>query len=157
MREVESLPGSQRLKAEPLSQSLRSTIRHYLGGHLHQFLLAYGEGLLPRQVELPCRAYVLNMPCGSGDWVCDMAYDHPLMEFVGVDPDPRRVGFAQSQADVQGFINTAFLAGTPGRIAPPDPCPPGLSVSMERTGRRVVEVLSPRRNAGLAGDAGACN
>lgn len=121
MREVESLPGSQRLKAEPLYQSLRSTIRHYLGGHLHQFLLAYGEGLLPRQVEeLPCRAYVLNMPCGSGDWVCDMAYDHPLMEFVGVDPDPRRVAFAQSQADVQGFINTAFLAGAPGGIAPPD-------------------------------------
>ncbi len=103
-----------------LYASLQSTIRHYLSGYLHQFLITYGDGLLPVPLALESMWHVLNVPSCSGDWVCDMAYQNPLMELVGIDPDPRRITFAQAQAEAQGISNATFLVGNLETLAPPD-------------------------------------
>ena len=87
-----------------LYASLQSTIRHYLSGYLHQFLVTYANGLFPVSLSLENMWHVLNVPCCSGDWVCDIAYQNPLMEVVGIDPDPRRIAFAQAQAEAQGYL-----------------------------------------------------
>jgi ubiquinone/menaquinone biosynthesis C-methylase UbiE len=107
--------------ADPvLYASLQSTIRHYLSGYLHQFLITYSEGLLPVPLALESMWHVLNVPCCSGDWVCDMAYQNPLIELVGIDPDRRRITFAQAQAATQGITNATFLVGNLESLAPPD-------------------------------------
>jgi ubiquinone/menaquinone biosynthesis C-methylase UbiE len=103
-----------------LYASLQSTIRHYLSGYLHQFLVTYADGLVPAPLSLDNMWHVLNVPCCSGDWVCDIAYQNPLMEVVGIDPDPRRITFAQAQASAQGIANATFQVGRLEALSPPD-------------------------------------
>ena len=103
-----------------LYASLQSTIRHYLSGYLHQFLVTYANGLFPVSLSLENMWHVLNVPCCSGDWVCDIAYQNPLMEVVGIDPDPRRIAFAQAQAEAQGIANATFQVGRLDALSPPD-------------------------------------
>ncbi|HTK08659.1 MAG TPA: class I SAM-dependent methyltransferase [Ktedonobacteraceae bacterium] len=112
---------SEGILSDPLLYaSLQSTIRHYLSGYLHQFLVTYADGLLPVPLSLENMWHVLNVPCCSGDWACDIAYQNPLMEVVGIDPDPRRIAFAQAQASAQGIANATFQVGRFDALSPPD-------------------------------------
>jgi ubiquinone/menaquinone biosynthesis C-methylase UbiE len=118
---MENVVCGEGILADPLLYaSLQSTIRHYLSGYLHQFLITYGNGLLPVPLALESMWNVLNVPCCSGDWVCDMAYQNPLIQFVGMDPDARRITFAQAQAATQGITNATFLVGNLEALTPPD-------------------------------------
>src|SRR5882724_2543777 len=118
---MDNLSYREGLVSDPvLYASLQSTIRHYLSGYLHQFLVTYGDGLLPLSIALENVWHVLNVPCCSGDWACDMAYQNPLMEVVGMDVDPRRITFAQAQATAQGITNATFLLGNMETLVPPD-------------------------------------
>src|SRR6266700_7815889 len=53
-------------------------------------------GLLPEQTDLSSIHRVLDVACGPGGWVLDMAFEHPEVQVVGIDisqrSEERRVG-----------------------------------------------------------------
>jgi len=51
---------------------------------------------------------VLDVACGPGDWVLDVAYAHPHLEVAGVDSSPQVVAYASARARSQGLPNASF-------------------------------------------------
>ncbi len=51
---------------------------------------------------------VLDLACGPGGWVIDLAYASPETQVVGVDMSAGNIAYAQSQARVQGLDNARF-------------------------------------------------
>ncbi|KAG0180845.1 hypothetical protein DFQ28_000335 [Apophysomyces sp. BC1034] len=46
----------------------------------------YGGNILPRVLQdLPTKAEILDIGCGSGSWVMEVAIDHPSAHVIGVD------------------------------------------------------------------------
>ncbi len=52
--------------------------------------------------------YVLDLACGPGGWVLDLAHDYPKMQVVGVDLSEGNIAYAQSQAQAQNLENARF-------------------------------------------------
>lgn len=53
---------------------------------------------------------ILDVACGPGGWVLDMAVAHPEIEMFGIDINRSAIGYAQSQAKAQGLNNVTFRA-----------------------------------------------
>jgi ubiquinone/menaquinone biosynthesis C-methylase UbiE len=51
---------------------------------------------------------ILDLACGPGAWVLDMAYEYPRVEVTGVDISRRMIEYAQALAREQHVHNTAF-------------------------------------------------
>jgi len=51
---------------------------------------------------------VLDLACGPGGWVVDLAYVSPTTQVVGVDIGKNNISYAQSQARAQGLDNACF-------------------------------------------------
>jgi ubiquinone/menaquinone biosynthesis C-methylase UbiE len=51
---------------------------------------------------------VLDLACGPGGWVVDLAYASPNAQIVGVDISKNNISYAQSQARAQGLDNARF-------------------------------------------------
>ena len=51
---------------------------------------------------------VLDLACGPGGWVIDLAYASPMAQVVGVDISVNNISYAQSQARAQGLDNARF-------------------------------------------------
>ncbi len=51
---------------------------------------------------------VLDLACGPGGWVIDLAYAAPEAQVVGVDISANSISYAQSQARAQGLDNARF-------------------------------------------------
>lgn len=54
---------------------------------------------------------VLDLGCGPGEWVRQVASDHPQVEVIGVDISQVMVAYAQSKAQQTGVSNAHFLRG----------------------------------------------
>lgn len=65
-------------------------------------------GLLAGLPELPETAQVLDLCCGPGGWVLDMAFAHPEMEVAGVDISEMMVTYANARARTQQLPNASF-------------------------------------------------
>jgi ubiquinone/menaquinone biosynthesis C-methylase UbiE len=65
-------------------------------------------GLLARLDDLSTIHDVLDIACGSGGWVLDLAFANPEMDVVGCDVSHRMIDYAQTQAEVQGLSNAHF-------------------------------------------------
>ena len=55
-----------------------------------------------------CR--VLDVACGPGGWVLDVAETYPNMDVVGIDISHRMVAYANAQAQARQLHNASFLA-----------------------------------------------
>jgi SAM-dependent methyltransferase len=55
---------------------------------------------------------VLELGCGTGTLLRELAARHPDREFLGVEPLGRYVEFARSRAEAQGLHNVRFEEGT---------------------------------------------
>ncbi len=64
--------------------------------------------LLPPDVELREDARVLDVACGPGGWVCELAFHHPQMQVIGVDINAQLIEYARTTAQVQGLDNAVF-------------------------------------------------
>jgi SAM-dependent methyltransferase len=64
--------------------------------------------LLPSNLELREDARVLDVACGPGGWVCEVAFHHPQMQVIGVDINAELIEYARATAQVQGLDNAAF-------------------------------------------------
>lgn len=78
--------------------------------------LTHQDHLLTRRTNGPVeeqfkRAHVrdvLDVACGPGGWVLDMAYHHPETTFVGIDISNTMIDYASAQAKVRRLNNVSF-------------------------------------------------
>jgi ubiquinone/menaquinone biosynthesis C-methylase UbiE len=71
-------------------------------------LMTRTTGLLPPQVSLTAGQTVLDIGCGPGEWVLEVARQHPDCQVVGLDISQRMVTYASSCAQVQHLPNARF-------------------------------------------------
>src|SRR5215469_657636 len=53
---------------------------------------------------------ILDVACGPGGWVLDLAVEHPEIELFGIDINRSAIRYAQSQAKAQDLSNATFRA-----------------------------------------------
>ena len=64
--------------------------------------------LLPEGIEPQKVHDVLDMACGPGGWVIDVAFEYPEMQVVGVDISQQMIAYASALARVQRLGNASF-------------------------------------------------
>ncbi len=66
------------------------------------------RGLFPPQLDLSPVRSVLDIACGPGGWVFDVAMAYPHLIVTGIDSSELMVAYAQSQARAQYVNNARF-------------------------------------------------
>ncbi len=67
-------------------------------------------GLFPERDDISTMHDILDIACGPGAWVLDVAYRYPKIEVVGVDISRTMIEYARAQAWTQGLNNAHFQA-----------------------------------------------
>jgi len=77
---------------------------------VHQdYLLILGmQGFFPRQIDLHKVHRILDLACGSGGWVLEVAHAYPSIHVEGIDMSKQMIEYAQAQAWVQQAKNVEF-------------------------------------------------
>jgi SAM-dependent methyltransferase len=65
-------------------------------------------GLFPEQPNLSSVSDILDIGCGPGGWVLDVAYTYPTWHVVGFDVSRLMIEYARAQAKVQKLNNASF-------------------------------------------------
>jgi ubiquinone/menaquinone biosynthesis C-methylase UbiE len=94
-----------------LYELARRNLEDHLYSRLHEFLSCYGDGLIPEQLERVKIHNVLDVACGLGEWLLDMAFKYPGKEFVGLDSHEARLCYGRAYASVQGMEHVKFVPG----------------------------------------------
>lgn len=72
-------------------------------------LLTQGMGgLFPERNDIATMHGILDIACGPGGWVLDVAHTYQKINVVGIDVSPRMVEYARTQAWAQGLENASF-------------------------------------------------
>jgi ubiquinone/menaquinone biosynthesis C-methylase UbiE len=66
-------------------------------------------GLFPEQLDLSGVHDILDIACGPGGWVLDVALQYPEKQVTGVDISRTMVEYARAQAKARGLDNARFL------------------------------------------------
>jgi SAM-dependent methyltransferase len=74
----------------------------------HQLFTKHMGGLFPLDVDLSTIHDVLDLACGPGSWVQDVAFEHMDIDVTGVDISKAMVDYARTMARVQGLDNAHF-------------------------------------------------
>jgi SAM-dependent methyltransferase len=74
----------------------------------HQLVTRCMGGLFPQDIDTSEIQYVLDLACGPGGWVQDVAFEHQDMAVIGVDSRPAMLAYARTLARVQGLDNASF-------------------------------------------------
>ncbi|MFL5692741.1 MAG: class I SAM-dependent methyltransferase, partial [Ktedonobacteraceae bacterium] len=71
--------------------------------HIQDQLITSGMGgVLPEQPDPPAFERVLDVGCGTGDWLIEVARTYPTIKLlVGVDISDKMIDYARTQAEVQ--------------------------------------------------------
>jgi len=65
-------------------------------------------GLFPERDDISTMHSILDIACGPGGWVLDVAYTYPKIDVVGIDISRAMVEYARAQAWSQGLNNASF-------------------------------------------------
>lgn len=65
-------------------------------------------GLFPIAIDHESKMHVLDLACGPGGWILNVAYEHPKAQVYGVDINRAFVSYAKAQARSQGLDNAYF-------------------------------------------------
>jgi ubiquinone/menaquinone biosynthesis C-methylase UbiE len=65
-------------------------------------------GLLPEQYDTSGLHDILDIACGPGGWVCEMAFGNPGIQVVGIDISSTMVEYARATAWSQRLDNASF-------------------------------------------------
>jgi SAM-dependent methyltransferase len=65
-------------------------------------------GALSGIPDLPIGGQILDLGCGPGGWVLDVAYARPDVEVAGVDISETMIGYAYARARTQVLSNASF-------------------------------------------------
>lgn len=71
------------------------------------FTTAMG-GLLPEQPDLSKFHRILDVACGPGGWVLELAQAYPTMQVFGADISSHMINYATAQARASGLDNASF-------------------------------------------------
>lgn len=66
-------------------------------------------GLFPEDIELSNVHDILDIACGPGGWVQEVAFAYPKKRVVGIDISQNMLSYARAQAAIQGLKNASFL------------------------------------------------
>ncbi|HEX6557672.1 MAG TPA: methyltransferase domain-containing protein [Ktedonobacteraceae bacterium] len=97
-------------------------------------------GLLPEQSEQSIARLhdVLDLACGPGGWVLEMAQAYPHLQVTGLDISQGMVAYARLQAQAGGFDNAHFIAGNITTLPLPFP-----NASFDLVNTRHIEEVIP--------------
>src|SRR6266704_1882923 len=65
-------------------------------------------GLFPERTDVSLMKNVLDLGCGPGGWVLDVAFEYPHMEVAGIDVSRLMVDYANARARTQQLPNASF-------------------------------------------------
>jgi ubiquinone/menaquinone biosynthesis C-methylase UbiE len=91
----------------------------------HHLSEALGGAVPATLVDLATVHTVLDVACGVGGWVLDLACTHPHLQVTGIDASTRSIATAQRLAHEGGFSNVCFLACDPREVQEIDDRLPG--------------------------------
>ena len=74
----------------------------------NQAIIKAMGGPLAEQGDLSRFHQILDVACGSGDWVLDVAHTNPHIEIAGIDPSATMIQYANARASSQGLTNASF-------------------------------------------------
>lgn len=74
----------------------------------HKLLTQYMGGLFPQDIDTAPLQRVLDLACGPGDWVQDIAFERQDIDVVGIDSSRSLITHALVMARVQGLDNALF-------------------------------------------------
>jgi SAM-dependent methyltransferase len=74
----------------------------------HRLLTGYMSGLFPQDIDTASLQHVLDLGCGPGDWVQDVAFEHQDIDVIGIDSSRPLITHALAMASVQGLDNAFF-------------------------------------------------
>jgi ubiquinone/menaquinone biosynthesis C-methylase UbiE len=75
----------------------------------HRLVTDNMGGPFPGEIDNSTLQRVLEIGCGPGGWVVDVAFHHQKAEVVGIDISPGMIAYAESYAKGQGVDNTRFM------------------------------------------------
>jgi ubiquinone/menaquinone biosynthesis C-methylase UbiE len=64
--------------------------------------------LLPDDLDLASIHTILDIACGPGEWVCNVAFEQPEIDVIGIDLSQRSIRYAHARAQVQRLDNASF-------------------------------------------------
>ncbi|TMC20754.1 MAG: class I SAM-dependent methyltransferase, partial [Chloroflexi bacterium] len=65
-------------------------------------------GVFPEHFDLSHVSHILDIGCGPGGWVLDVAFENAKINVVGIDISEQMVEYARAHAEVQGMNNASF-------------------------------------------------
>ncbi len=65
-------------------------------------------GIFPERDDISTMHDILDIACGPGGWVLEMAYQYPKIQIVGIDISRTMIEYARAQARSQGLENATF-------------------------------------------------
>lgn len=65
-------------------------------------------GVWPEQGDVAALQYVLDLACGPGGWVLDVAAAYPEKDVMGIDISQTMIRYAKAQAHTYGLKNADF-------------------------------------------------
>ncbi len=74
-------------------------------------LVTQYTGLCPAEIEPKPRQEILDIGCGPGEWVLDIARKHPGCQVTGLDISQRMIDYASTCTYVHRLTNTHFIQG----------------------------------------------
>ena len=77
--------------------------------HQDRLVTKYMGGLFPGGPDLSAMHDILDVACGPGGWVLDVAHEYPKAQVVGMDISRKMTSYARAQAQSQGLDNARFL------------------------------------------------
>jgi SAM-dependent methyltransferase len=69
------------------------------------------EDLFPATFDTASARTILDLGCGPGGWVQEVAFAYPQIEVTGMDVSQSMIAYATMQAKVQGLENAHFTVG----------------------------------------------
>ena len=76
--------------------------------HQDRLLTERLGGLFPVEIDASRISDILDLACGPGGWVLDVAHTYPKIQAIGVDISQSIVRYATAQAWAQGLDNAHF-------------------------------------------------
>src|SRR5258708_30881057 len=73
-----------------------------------RLLTQYMSGLFPQDIDTASLQHVLDLACGPGDWVQDVAFTHQDIDVIGIDSSRSLITHARTMVSVQALDNAFF-------------------------------------------------
>jgi ubiquinone/menaquinone biosynthesis C-methylase UbiE len=68
-------------------------------------------GFFPNEFDPSTARNILDLGCGPGGWVQEVAFAYPEIEVTGMDVSDTMIAYAKAQAKMQGLDNAQFYVG----------------------------------------------